>query len=421
MEWSKNVKKPMLACIVLCILSLLLIGPLATSAGAAETVAMGEELRVPMGEKGSVADTTLVQDETHKWHKDMDIWFMLMLVAFLMLFIKKFEWGICLAVMLVTAGSFLVYAAIKQFAWGWAWNQEMVIMSIVCSITVVIAIGVYLGTVKMWQYLLSGILFAPAFVLVEWWMFYYLKGVVDPGGSMLVHMMAAYWGWGVILALREKRAFDEPMNVTTHSISFVWLAAMLLFVLWPSFVTALLPADQGNWGMITCYMSGLGAIISVYICCMIYEKKVNPLVYTYAFLCGPVAIGSPLLSVGPWGALAIGAIAGIISATSFIYIHERLCKAMGVLDVMGVHNLHGVGGWFGAFCGAALAAGGVNIVCAIGVFGISLITGMISGLVLKATRGIFEDHQLFRDDTDFSEWHEEPLGLTDAGTVTKCD
>jgi len=84
------------------------------------------------------------------------------------------------------------------------------------------------------------------------------------------------------------------------------LASLLLWVLWPSFVTALLPADQVNWGMITCYMAGLGSIISAYVMCMIYEKKVNPLVYTYALLAGPVAIGSCLLVVGPWGALLIG-------------------------------------------------------------------------------------------------------------------
>ena len=409
-----RIGRPMLVGAAICLFVFLLVVPSAVAQG------MGEELRTQVGQEGSVTDMTLLQDELHKWHKDMDIWFMLMLVAFLMLFIKKFEWGICLAVLLVTAGSFLSYCAIKEFIFGWAWNQDMVLMGVICAITVVIAIGVYLGTVKMWQYLLSGVLFAPAFALVEWWMFEYLEGVVDPGGSMLVHMVAAYWGWGVILVLREKRAFNEPMNVTTHSISFVWLASMLLWVLWPSFVTALLPADQVHWGMVTCYMAGLGSIISAYVCCMIYEKKVNPLVYTYALLCGPVAVGSPLLAVGPWGALLVGIGAGIISVTSFIYLHPRLCKAMGVLDVMGVHNLHGVGGWFGAIVCAAIAAGGVNIVSAIGVFVISLGTGMITGMIIKATRGKMEDSDLFRDDKDFSMWHEEPFALKEDGAVTKC-
>jgi ammonium transporter Rh len=168
-------------------------------------------------------------------------------------------------------------------------------------------------------------------------------------------------------------------------------------------------------------MAGLGSIISTYIFCMIYEKKVNPLVYTYAMLCGPVAIGSPLLVVGPWGALLVGLGAGFISATCFIYLQPKLCKAMGVLDVMGVHNLHGVGGWFGAIVCAGIAAGGVNIVSAVGVFIISLVTGAITGGIIKATRGRMEDHELFRDDVDFSMWHEEPFELQEDGTVVKCE
>ena len=415
-----NIRGPKRVYVALCILSFLMAATLATTAfaqaGGHIVKGKGEELQTPVGQPGSVEDMSLLQDELHKWNKDMDIWFMLMLVAFLMLFIKKFEWGICLAVVLVTAGSFIVYCAIKQFIFGWAWNQDMIIMGVICSITVVIAIGVFLGTIQMWQYLLAGVLFAPAFVLAEWFMFTYLKGVIDPGGSMLVHMLAAYWGWGVILALQEKRVFDEPMNVTTHSVSFVWLASMLLWVLWPSFVTALLPADQVHWGMVTCYMAGLGSIISTYVFCMLYEKKVNPLVYTYAMLCGPVAIGSPLLSVGPWGALGIGLVAGFISTTSFIYLQKWLCKKLGVLDVMGVNNLHGVGGWFGAICGAILAAGGVNIISAVGVFVIGIITGLITGFIIRATRGAME--VLFADATDFDLWHPEPLGL-EGGVVTE--
>jgi len=148
----------------------------------------------------------------------------------------------------------------------------------------------------MWQYLLAGVLFAPVFVALEYFLFTVMDAT-DPGGSMLVHMCAAYFGLGVALAVREKRAFDEPMYTTTHSVSFVWLASMLLWMLWPSFVTALLPSDQVTWGMITCYMAGLGSIITTYLICQIVQKKVNPLIYTYAMLAGPVAIGSPLLSV----------------------------------------------------------------------------------------------------------------------------
>lgn len=385
------------------------------------TIISAEELettyKTPVGEQGLTSDTTRIQDDLHKWNKNMDVWFMLMLVAFLMLFIKKFEWGVALATLLVTAGSFITYMLIKQFGFGeFVWTQDWAIMGVFCSITVVIAIGVFLGTIKMWQYLLAGVLFAPAWIAVDWWMFTYLEGVVDPGGSMLVHMVAAYWGWGVILTLREKRVFDIPVVTTTHSISFVWLASMLLWILWPSFVTALLPADQVSWAMFTCYMAGLGSIISTYALCMILIKKVDPLVFTYAMLAGPVAIGSSLISVSPWTALIIGLVAGAISTICFVKLQPWLCSKLGVLDVMGVHNLHGVGGILGAIFGAIFAGAMVNITSLIGVIVISLVTGAITGIIIKATRGTMRTEDLMTDKADFTGWKAEPI-VTDDGKI----
>lgn len=363
--------------------------------------------------------------ENFKFVKNIMIWFMLMLVAFLMLFIKKYEWGVALAVLLSAAGSFVVYLAIKQFLFGVsieeAWNQDLMLMGVICAITVVIAIGCFLGKLKMWQYFVAGILFAPVFLIVEWFLFgiglehegllhmVFGFNASDAGGSMLVHMCAAYFGIGVAIALREKRAFNEPMYTTTHSVSFVWLASMLLWVLWPSFVTALLPADQVFWGMMVCYLAGIGSIISAWIVCTAIQKKVNPLIYTYAMLAGPVAIGAPLLMIGPWAAFVVGLIAGVISALSFIYLHPRFTKAIGALDVMGVHNLHGVAGWFGAIVAViAIPLYGIdgadsltNLVGAIGVFAISIALGIVIGFVLKLTRGKFPDEHMFSDDADF--------------------
>jgi ammonium transporter Rh len=369
--------------------------------------------------------------ENMKYIKNVMIWFMLMLVAFLMIFIKKYEWGVALAVLLSAAGSFVVYLAIKQFllpgSMEEAWNQDIMLMAVICAITVVIAIGCFLGKVKMWQYFLIGILFAPVFIIVEWFMFgigdidgglYTIFGfnASDAGGSMLVHMCAAYFGIGCAIGIREKRAFNEPMYTTTHSVSFVWLASMLLWVLWPCFVTALLPPDQVFWGMMVCYMGGMGSIISAWIVCTAVQKKVNPLIYTYAMLAGPVAIGAPLVYIGPWVAIVIGIIAGAISALSFIFLHPKFCKAIGALDVMGVHNLHGVGGWFGAIVAVVIIATGVdvladpltNLVAAIGVFVISIVFGIVMGLILKLTRGNYPDENMFSDDVDFIK-NEEPV------------
>lgn len=348
-----------------------------------------------------------------QYGKNTDIWFMLMLVAFLMIFIKKFEWGTALAVLLSAAASFVVYLGIQQFCPGLEqlWSQEMLIRAVICAITVVIAIGVFLGTCKMWQYLLVGVAFAFVYSLIEWFCFGKLEEltglvVIDSGGSVLVHMCAAYFGIGVALGIRDKAAFNEPMYTTTHSVTFVWLASMLLWMLWPSFVTSLLhdPVEVTK-ATVTCYMAGIGSIISTYAVCMLLQNKVNPLVYTYAMLCGPVAIGAPLLQVGPWAALLIGLIAGVISTLCFIYLQPWFCSKIGVLDMMGVHNLHGVGGWFGAIAVCIITLSGGTLVMALITVAITLVTGFIVGYVVKLTRG--DMPILADDDTDFIK-NEEP-------------
>ncbi len=354
-------------------------------------------------------------EEAFKFIKSIGIWFMLMLVAFLMLFIKKFEWGVCLAVLLSAASSFITYMAIQEFYFGNEWTSQMMVQASVAAITYVIAIGVFLGTVKQWHYFIGGIAFAIVYAAVEWIVCNFeLFGTLttDPGGSIMVHMCAAYFGLGVCLVLRVKDAFQEPMYTTTHSVSFVWLASMLLWVLWPCFVCGSLGMEDFALGAATCYMAGLGSIVSAYVVCMVCQKKVNPLTYTYAMLAGPVAIGAPLLSVNPWGALAIGLVAGAISAACFIYLQPWLCNKLGVLDVMGVHNLHGMAGWTGAFaCAVVLFISGnvdgglADIVMAVMIFAISLIGGAITGVILKLAKG--KPMEMFSDDYDFIK-NEEP-------------
>ncbi len=56
-----------------------------------KNLGVAQELKTRLDRPGSVTDMTLLQDELHRWTKDMDVWLMLMLVAFLMLFIKKYE------------------------------------------------------------------------------------------------------------------------------------------------------------------------------------------------------------------------------------------------------------------------------------------------------------------------------------------
>ena len=129
--------------------------------------------------------------EMVKYTKNMDIWFMLFMVAFLMMFIKKFEWGVALGVILSTVGSFVGYLFMQQFVMPGltgdafvGWSQDVMLGAVICSITIVIGIGVFLGLCKMWQYLLVGLMFAPAYVLIEWFLgsSFFGLAAIDEGG-----------------------------------------------------------------------------------------------------------------------------------------------------------------------------------------------------------------------------------------------
>lgn len=320
-----------------------------------------------------------------QFHRGQDVFFMLMMVAFLMLFIKRYEWGVTLATMLVLAVSWPLYLLGHVWVLGGDYDIEAVILGVFASITLVIAIGVFLGHIPTWQYIIAGILFVPAYMFNEWFLSEALHGVADTGGSILVHVFAAYWGWGVILSVRNKRVWESPMTPTVHSVSFVWLAAMILWVLWPSFVTALVAPGDVIPAMISCYMAMVASALTAYLTSYLWKKEVDPLVYTYAMLAGGVSIGASVDVVGPGLAWLVGAAAGIISAWSFLYLNDRLGARLKVLDSMGVNNLHGLPGIFGGLIAIVLtnAPAGTQLAATFGAVAIALVTGLITGGILR--------------------------------------
>lgn len=327
-------------------------------------------------------NTSALTQELFQYHRGQDVFFMFMLVAFLMMFIKRYEWTVAIMTLLVLSVSFPAYTFIQTSIYGKPWSIELIILGVVCSITLVIAAGTFLGQIKTWQFLVVSALFVPGYMFNEWFLFTFLTGVADAGGSLLVHAFAAYWGYGVILALRNKEVLETPMDTTVHSVSFAWLAAMLLWVLWPSFTTALLPPELVIPNMLITLLALMGSTLSAYMVLLLLQKKIDPLVYAYAMLAGGVAIGSTITLVGPWVAFVIGIAAGIVSCLSFLYLHALLEKLTGVRDVMGVHNLHGVPALFGAII-ASTFVGSVQFIAIIGTVVIALGAGYITGFITK--------------------------------------
>ena len=76
-----------------------------------------------------------------------------------------------------------------------------------------------------------------------------------------------------------------------------------------------------------------------------------------ATLAGGVSVGSASDLVVTGGtAMAIGAVAGIVSAIGYLRLSSFLLKKIQLHDTCGVHNLHGLPGILGAVIGAVSAS-----------------------------------------------------------------
>ena len=87
------------------------------------------------------------------------------------------------------------------------------------------------------------------------------------------------------------------------------------------------------------------------------DGKLDMEVVLNATLAGGVSVGSSSdLVVTGSVAMAIGALAGIISALGFLYLGAYLKEKIGLYDTCGVHNLHGMPGVLGGIIGAISAS-----------------------------------------------------------------
>lgn len=342
--------------------------------------------------------------------KGTNIWFMTIMIAFLMMFIKKYEWGVIVAVLLSVAVSFVTYVYIETFCFEGIWWAEVNVQGIVCGITCSIGIGVFVGTIKYYQYIIVGIFFGASYWLVEWVVLSgdVISGVVDPGGAITVHMFAAYWGLAVASVIREKRVCGAEFKYTTHSVNWVWLASVVLWILWPSFVTAYWTAEVATIGMAACLMAGLGSIVSAFILESLLKKpKFDPVIYTFALLGGCIGISCALFLVGPWWAFLIGVISGVVSVLSFHFLHPVFTRLLGINDIMGVHNLHGVCSWVSVVSGLIACyvkdfPGIWTLYGALISFGIAICTGLVLGVILRITNlGAIPSDELMNDHADF--------------------
>ncbi|KAL6257968.1 hypothetical protein P5V15_011564 [Pogonomyrmex californicus] len=226
--------------------------------------------------------------------------------------------------------------------------------------TPLISMGAVLGKVTYMQLIFMGI--------VELIMFTINKYVgetmfmaVDAGDSMFVHVFGAYFGLAIsfVFGTKEKPKEHALEMSSYQSDVFAMIGTVFLWLFWPSFNSAGLTGDDQQRAIINTLLSiSASCVITFAVSALVSEdNKFNMVHVQNSTLAGGVAIGTAAgMMCQPVGALIVGAISGIISVLGYKYLTPFIQKRLNIHDTCGVHNLHGMPGVLAGFFGALMAS-----------------------------------------------------------------
>lgn len=184
-------------------------------------------------------------------------------------------------------------------------------------------------------------------------------GAVDMGGSMYVHTFGAYFGLAASFFFDAQKAIEDKNKRCAgdyNSQLVAMVGTLFLWMFWPSFNGALAGVSQQRV-IVNTVMAISASCITACSICRLWLQKLDMEVVLNATLAGGVAIGSSCdLVVTAGASMAIGALAGVISAIGFLKLSSFLQEKIGLHDTCGVHNLHGIPGVMGGVIGAISAS-----------------------------------------------------------------
>lgn len=196
----------------------------------------------------------------------------------------------------------------------------------------------------------------------------------DFAGSIVVHALGGWLALAAVLRLGARNGRYGPHGRPFPPSSIPWLAlgTWLLCIGWFGFNVMSAQSVAGVSGLVA--LNSLMAMVGGIIAAALISKADPGFVHNGA-LAGLVAVcaGSDLFH--PIGALAVGAIAGIIFVKGFTWTQEKL----KIDDVLGVWPLHGLCGLWGG-----VAAGIFGLEALGGLGGVSPIVQLLGSLAISA-------------------------------------
>lgn len=233
-------------------------------------------------------------------------------------------------------------------------------------------------------------------------------GVRDFAGGIVVHETAGIAALVLAILLGARRDHSKP----PHNPGLVMIGAAMLWVGWFGFNGgSQLAADGGAAMAITVtHISAATASLSWAFWERIKFGKASLVGLVTGTIAGLASITPASGFVGPWAALLIGAIAGILCQEAVTLIRNKL-KVDDTLDVFAVH---GIGGIFGTIMIAALGAGTwtaqLGSLAIVGVF--TTVVTIVIAYVCRAVVPIRVDAETEANGLDLSSHGERAYDLT---------
>ena len=317
--------------------------------------------------------------------------------GFLMVFVRRYGYGATTGTYLVVAVGLPLYILLR--ASGILCGEPIAPSTVKALLyaefavaSALIAMGAVLGRLRVFQYALLALLLVPAYMLNEWLVLDgglgVTKGFTDAAGSISIHALGAYFGLGVTLAVTTAQQRGQPIQADATADRFAMLGSMVLWLFWPSFCSAVVPADQMQQTVVNTVLALSGATVSTFLLSTLLRKgKTSIADMANAALAGGVSIGATCNIVPPAEAFGIGALAGALCVVGYVFVQPALLAHFKIVDTCGVHNLHGMPGLLGGLI-AILAVPGVATAQLTGIavtLAIAIVCGLVAGALIKAT------------------------------------
>ncbi len=178
-------------------------------------------------------------------------------------------------------------------------------------------------------------------------------GVLDFAGGTVVHINAGIAGL-VAAILIGKRSGWPTTAMAPHHLGYTLIGAALLWVGWFGFNSGSAVAANGSaaMAMLVTQIAAATAALAWIAAEWVTHGKPSVLGIATGVIAGLVAITPAAGTAGPLGALAIGAISGVVC----FFAATKLKRMFGYDDALDVFAVHGVGGIIGALLTGVFAA-----------------------------------------------------------------